>query len=186
MEHARKMLLVDPGDFRNIRQHHSLLDKSISDVLSRRDVGDEEKLSLYQQALNKFLVNRRVIERELEEPLKVIEPEVKKDVKEAYLESLTPEERKRAKRVLEDISAYTPLRWDEKGRLIHEGSTIEGSKLDEIVSHELKTSTKRRRTKPPIGWYTYSTYRDRQTVTPTTLLTPRPQRRKKTPSWQSY
>ena len=119
---------MDPGDFRKIRQHHSLLDKSIGDVLSRRDVGDEEKLSLYQQALNKLLVNRKVIERELEEPLKVTEPEVKKDVKEAYIENLTPEKRKRAKRVLEDISAYTPLRWDEKGRLIHDRSTIEGSK----------------------------------------------------------
>ena len=64
----------------------------LSDVFSRRDVGDEEKLSFYQLALNKFLVNRRVIEKELEEPLKVTEPEVKKDVKEAYLESLTPEE----------------------------------------------------------------------------------------------
>ena len=150
MKHVRKMLLVDPVDFRNISQHHSLLDKSISDVLSRRDV-DEEKLSLYQQALNEFLVNRRVIERELEEPLKVTEPEVRKDVNEAYHECLVPEERKRAKIVVEDISAYTALHWDEKGRLIHEGSTIEDLKFDEIVSHELKTDNKRRRTKPPIG-----------------------------------
>ena len=69
------MLLVDPDDFRNIRQHHSLLNKSISDVSTRRD---EKKLSLHQQTLNKLLVNKRVIERELEEPLKVTEPEVKK------------------------------------------------------------------------------------------------------------
>ena len=130
--------------------------------------------------MNKFLINRRVIERELEEPLKVTESEVKKNVKEAYIESLTPVERKRTKRVFKDISAYTPLRWDEKGRLIHEGSTIEGSKLDDIVSYELKTNTKRSRTKPPIGWDTYSTYRGRQTVTPTTHITSRPQRRIKT------
>ena len=185
MEHARKMLLVDPGDFRNIRQHHSLLDKSISDVLSRRDIGDEEKLSLYQQALNRFLVNRRTIEKELEEPLKVTEPEVKQNIKEAYLESLDPEERKRAQRILEDLGAYTPLRWDEKGRMIHEGRTIEDSKLNKLISHKLKSVNKRKKSKPPIGWETYSTYRGRQT-TPASHITPRPQRRMKAPSWQLY
>ena len=37
MEHARKLMLVDPANFdvRNIKRHYTLLDQSISDVLDR-------------------------------------------------------------------------------------------------------------------------------------------------------
>ncbi len=71
MEHAKKLMLVDPADVRNIKRHYSLLDQNISDVLSREDVDDRAKLRLYQSALNKFLINRQSVENELNAPLKV-------------------------------------------------------------------------------------------------------------------
>lgn len=72
MEHARKLMLVDPAnlDVRNVKRHYTLLDQSISDVLDRRDVDVRTKLQLYQAAVNKFLLNKQNVENELKGPLK--------------------------------------------------------------------------------------------------------------------
>ena len=66
MEHARKLMLVDPANFdvRNVKRHYTLLDQSISDVLDRRDVDARTKLQLYQAAVNKFLLNKQNVENE--------------------------------------------------------------------------------------------------------------------------
>ena len=63
------MYLVDSvyPDLRNVKKHYSDLDKNVSEVLERRDIKDDEKLALYHQALNKYLINRRAVETELEE-----------------------------------------------------------------------------------------------------------------------
>jgi hypothetical protein len=71
MEHVKKMMLIDSHDFRNVKQHHSAIDRDISDVLNRQGLDDVEKLRLYQQTLNKFLISRQNIENELDKPFKV-------------------------------------------------------------------------------------------------------------------
>ncbi len=68
------MLLVDANvsnDFKNVRRHYSLLDQTVSDVLNRNDMNDYDKIKLYQQALNKYIVNRDNIVTELDKPVKV-------------------------------------------------------------------------------------------------------------------
>jgi hypothetical protein len=71
MEHAKKMMLIDSHDFRNAKRHHLAIDQDISDVLNRQGLDDAEKLRLYQQTLNKFLLSRQNIENELNKPIKV-------------------------------------------------------------------------------------------------------------------
>ena len=74
MEHAKRMTLVDSNfavDPRNIKRHYSSLDQSVVDILNREDIDDYEKLILYRIALNKFLVNKKNLEADLYEPLKV-------------------------------------------------------------------------------------------------------------------
>jgi hypothetical protein len=73
MEHARKLMLIDSNfDTRNVKKRYSQLDKSISEVLeSDESVDEREKVRRYQQALNRFLLNRESVERELEQPAKV-------------------------------------------------------------------------------------------------------------------
>ena len=73
MEHAKKLMLVDPANFdvRNVKRHYTFLDQSISDVLDRRDVDARTKLQLYQAAVNKFLLNKQNVENELKGPVKV-------------------------------------------------------------------------------------------------------------------
>ena len=66
------MMLVDANfDLGNIKRRHTLLDQSISEVLDRQNLDDREKIKLYQHTLNKYLVNRKLIENELNLPLKV-------------------------------------------------------------------------------------------------------------------
>ena len=74
MEHAKKLVLVDPTniDVRNVKRHYGLLDQSISDVLNRRNIDERTKLQQYQAAVNKFLLNRQTVEHELKEPSKPI------------------------------------------------------------------------------------------------------------------
>ena len=74
MEHAKKMTLVDSNfavDPRNIKRHNSFLGQSVIDILNRKDIDDYEKLILYRIALNKFLVNKKKLEADLDESLKV-------------------------------------------------------------------------------------------------------------------
>jgi hypothetical protein len=71
MEHVKKMMLIDSHDFRNAKRHHLAIDQDISDVLNRQGLDDTEKLRLYQQTLNKFLLSRQNIESELDKPVKV-------------------------------------------------------------------------------------------------------------------
>ena len=74
MEHAKKMTLVDSNfavDPRNIKRHYSSLDQIVVDILNRQDIDDYEKLILYRIALNKFLVNKKNLEADLDEPLKI-------------------------------------------------------------------------------------------------------------------
>ena len=68
------MTLVDSNfavDPRNIKRHYSSLDQSVVDILYRQDIDDYEKLIFYRMALNKFLVNKKNLEVDLDEPFKV-------------------------------------------------------------------------------------------------------------------
>ena len=74
MEHAKKMALVDSNfviDPRNIKKNYSSLDQNVVYVFNRQDIDNYGKLVLYRIALNKFLINKRALETDLDEPLKV-------------------------------------------------------------------------------------------------------------------
>ena len=74
MKHAKKMTLVDSNfviDPRNIKKHYSSLDQGVADVLNRQDIDHYGKLVFYRIALNKFLINTKSLEFDLDKPLKV-------------------------------------------------------------------------------------------------------------------
>ena len=194
MERVKKMYLVDSvyPDLRNVKKHYSDLDRNVSEVLERRDIKDDEKLALYHQALNKYLINRRAVETELEEkPPKIrLETPKEKSVAEKYLDALQEgEERKKAERIIADVKAYTPLDWDEKGRLVHRGRVVEGSSLPEIVGHHIALAEKKKpkATKGPTGWETFEEYRSDIAPTPTpTRRSKRRRQRRFGLDWEFY
>jgi len=149
MEHSKKMMLVDPNDLRSVKKHHSLLDRDISNVLNLQSASDSEKARLYQQTLARFLINRQAIEADFKEPINVRETPKEKSVEETFISGLPFEQRAKATQVLEDLFAYTPLRWDEKGQLKSDGQVISGSDLPSLISHELQQGEKKT---TPIGW----------------------------------
>ena len=166
---------------RNVKKHYSDLDKNVSEVLERRDLKDDEKLTLYHQALNKFLINKSAVETELEEkPPKIrLAAPKEKSAEEKYLETLQAgEERKKAERIIADVKAYTLLNWDQKGQLVHRGQVVEGSSLPEIMSHHLEIVEKKKSkaSKKPIGWETFEEYR--LDITPTPIPVRRSKRRR--------
>jgi hypothetical protein len=161
MEHARKMLLVDANvsnDYKNMKRYYSMLDQSVSDVLNRDDLNEYDKIKLYQQTLNKYIIHRDNVVNELEQPVKVQSINQKETTaEEQVLAELSEPERQRAEKVLENVEAFTPLRFDKKGRMIRDGRIIEGSSLKELVHHELKQK-KNKKTAPPIAWEFFSSY----------------------------
>ena len=119
----------------------------MSEVLERRDIKDDEKLALYHQALNKYLINRCAVETKLEEKPPEIRLETPKEkrAEEKYLDALQEgEERKKAECIIADVKAYTLLDWDEKDRLVHRGRVVEGSSLPEIVGHHIALAEKKK------------------------------------------
>ena len=51
------MMLIDANfDLGNIKRQHTLLNQNISEVLDRQDLDNQEKIKLYQQTSNKYLL----------------------------------------------------------------------------------------------------------------------------------
>jgi hypothetical protein len=181
MEHAKKMMLVD-ADLRNVKRYYSLLDENISRVLNRQDIADRDKLTLYQQALNKYLANRKTVEHELNQPIKVeVAPPKQPTVKDDFLTGLSEAEREKAEQILSDLTAYSPYDFDEKGRLVREGKSIKGSSLSELVTRELHPPASKKKQKgEPIGWEFFESFRkSKEKLTPGKRL-----RKKKV--WEDY
>lgn len=154
------------SDLRNTKQHYSALDQNVSDVLERADLSDSDKLKLYQHALSRFLIGKQEAEGEANKPVTVQTAAVDKKFEESYLDSLPTDEREKASSVIDDIVAYSPLRWNDKGELIVDKRVVKGSSLDKLVTHELKqqqaspraTSFKKAKKIAPVGWDTFSKY----------------------------
>jgi hypothetical protein len=171
---AKKMMLVDANfgtDLRSINRHYSALDQNITNVLERSDLNDFDKLKLYQHALSRFLISKQEVEGEASKPVSVqsAEPTPKK-IEDKYLDSLAGDERQKASDVIDDLIAYTPLRWNDEGELLLDRRVLKSSDLTKLVTHELKqraaasgTSKKSRKTAftslPPVGYDTFAKYR---------------------------
>ena len=155
MEHAKKMFLVDSRfDLRNESRHHSALDRAISSVLSA-DLPEREKQLQYEQALHRYRTNLTNIEAAANEPVKVQPTAEEKSVKDKIIEAVESKDKAKALQVYDDLSAYTPLTVDKKGRLIEDGTIIEDSNLVDLIAHDVKK--KKKGQKQPLAWEIFST-----------------------------
>lgn len=188
---AKKMMLIDAANFNDLRsakRHYSALDQNVSNVLDRQDLNDFDKLKLYQHTLSRFLINKQEVENEVSKPVNVQTTESKpKGLEETLLESFPAREREKVSGVLDDVVAYTPLRWNNKGELISEGRTVKDSDLSKLIAHEFKRTNKSQKGRDaPIGWDVYS--KNRPMTLTSTPQTKRRSKRKNTkqPAWISY
>ena len=140
MEHAKKLVLVDPMQIRpTIKDKYlSSLDKDISSILNSKS-SDEEKVKLYVDSLRKY---RNVDKDTSHEAPTPSAQTLQQDV----INSIQPSLQYKAKRILDRI--HNVGEWNNRGELIFQQTTIPNSNIVDLVADVLKTKS----TEHPTGW----------------------------------
>ena len=169
MEHAKKMILIDPRVLESLKSDtqpvkdatmESLkdMDHHMKQIMDRADLDLNDKASAYQQALRRFL-NRA--EDYKQKPLgsisiAPIQPdETQKEAKQNdavesnVIESVPITLKRKAKLLLDHIKSNSDLTWNPKGEILYQGKVIEKSNLVDLINDVMR---KRKTSKQPVGW----------------------------------
>ena len=171
MEHAKKMILVEPRVLEGLSRkppveeatHRDLKETTqrMDDVLNS-DAEAYDKANAYQQALWGFL---KRFEQYKDRPLGKVQltsdskpisptskrPEVEDEsgVVREVIASVPISLRSKAERLLQRLKSNPQVKWNELGELEYDGRVIKQSNLTDLVNDVLR---KRRQTPDPLGW----------------------------------
>ena len=135
MEHAKKLLLVDPNARQTIAEKKlSKLDQDVTLILSS-DLPDDEKAKRYIQAMQSF---------KYFDPIK----SKKVDPKDQLLQSLPVKIQPQAKQLLEKIQPY--ISWSDSGELVYKDSVIPYSNIVDLLTSVLQQTNYK--DPDPEGW----------------------------------
>ena len=175
MEHAKKMILVEPRVLENMTRNQPIEDatnrdlketsQSMKDILESDDAA-YDKANAYQQALWGFLKrfeqykDRPLGKVQLTSDSKPISSTSKSGDESTSLEdesgvvrdviaSVPISLRNKAGRLLKRLKSNPQVKWNELGELEYDGRVIKQSNLTDLVNDVLR---KRRRTPDPLGW----------------------------------
>jgi hypothetical protein len=159
MEFSKKMMLVDPrfvNDYQPLIPKTENLRSDIHHILDSAEKDDRGKATAYQQALSKYLNAHRKIASEQSAPVKVefaLDKEPATYDEDTIISSLPKYSRTEAAKLLEQIKDKTVLSWDKKGRLLRDGSVVEGSNIEKLLAQAVaKKSSKSK----PEGWNVFA------------------------------
>ena len=153
-------MLVDPRLVDNFQRplvtQATSLSGDIRSILDVPDIDDRTKVTMYQQALSKYLNSHHRLTDEHAAPIKVetVAKETEEFDENNILTSLPQPSCTDAEELLKLIKEHTSLGWDQKGRLLRDGSAVEGSQISESVENLVKKNKKRKT--EPIGWNVFS------------------------------
>ena len=184
MEHTKKMALVEPRLLASLQQqkYHNhqpnileqelcRLDQAMQDVLDRKDVPQEEKLNLYQQILQKYLLYK-----DKAEPLEVkvvgtpsapqepmpaaatmpvmtpVKDDPKTSIESQIIQSAPKNLRQKASALLRRIKQDDNIEWNTKGELVYKGEVVPKSHIHDLVQDVLR----KRKNHVPKGWETFA------------------------------
>jgi len=156
MEHAKKMVLVEPRQIEKWRETPldkvlSKLDGQIYDIL-HRDIADDEKAKLYSNSLSRYLnINKPSIVTKFESTDKEEEETVKEseDVESMVLETIPKKWKRQASRLLKHLKGNPDVSWSDQGELVLKQTPIAKSHAVDLINDLLR----RRTTIPaPVGW----------------------------------
>ena len=172
MEHARKMALVDPRMLDTLRSPPTptdtlgkkvqALDDEMMTILDRKDLDDRTKVTLYNQVLQQYNV---LSDKHVKEPVRVIAvnesgagagvaegavgapatSRIEADVVDTVAKTMQAKARRLMEHLKRDIS------WTARGELIHEGVSVAGSNVVDLVNYLL-----RKRKTDPTGWQPFA------------------------------
>ena len=169
MEHARKMVLMDPRVLDTLRspppptdtvgKKVQVLEDEMKTILDRKDFDDRTKVALYNQALQRYNV---LVDKRVKEPIRVVSvgkevgAEFEKEKEEVSsmevdVANTVPKSlQAKARRLMEHLKRN--VAWNDRGELIHEGVPIAESNAVDFV-HDL---LRKRKTDDPTGWQSFA------------------------------
>ena len=170
MEYAKKMALVDPRLLETLAtpkrpatlpvKAMSELDEDMKHVLERRDIGEQEKVTQYNQILRRYVTydgkaNQPVEVRITQRTAQVSNPTVageEPSVDRHILETVPSTMQRRAKLILDKIRQNSDMSWDSRGQLMIGEKPIKDTNITDLLNDVL-----RKRKRPhPTGWEAFA------------------------------
>lgn len=146
MNHVKKMALVDPRllpaqpDARRM----SDLDERMKNILERLDLNEVEKVKLYNQALQKYIVYEdksnqppppvRVMVTDDENQVDDAVAINSRDMEAEVMESVPKNYRKKVALLLERLKRNKNLSWNDKGEMVYKGEVYRNSNIVDLVN----------------------------------------------------
>jgi hypothetical protein len=149
MEHAKKLMLVEPRFYRPTIGEKTLsgLDDEIRQTLNA-DMPDDQKIKLYRMSLRKYMSYADNVERVADAKADAKAEEKKALEEKDVLESIAIDDRHKAKRLLTYLKRSAEAKFDHNGELTYRERRLPGSNVVDLIDSVLcKTSTDR-----PEGW----------------------------------
>ena len=139
------------------------LDQAMQHILNRKDVSQEEKLKLYHQILQKYLLYKdkaepmtvKVVgEPSLPEPLTIPSPaeQTQESLEAEIIHSAPKNLRHKASVLLRRLKQDDNIAWNTKGELVYKGDVVPNTHIHDLVQDVLR----KRKTHVPVGWQTFA------------------------------
>ena len=181
MNHTKRMVLVPENTLERLQQRQQILtppvtqtlknvDSEMTDILSSKQLYDEEKAKLYNQVLQGYLTynDQRKgqplhVKLTTHKPVETPKPEsseqsqepttevetIPSAVEEEVIKSLPKLYKSGARQLLDKIKQNRDvLHWNEKGELVYQNKPISGSHVVDLVNDILR----HRKGFEPVGW----------------------------------
>ena len=175
MEHAKKMILIDPRALSEVRESAAgppvpdatstslrEMDLQMRDILERNDMDLEDKANMYQQILRRY---RHRFDQYANKPIGTVTmtpqathqetdqkdshmPKLEKEV----LESVPKTMKQKAQRLMQQLQNHPDLKWNERGELVFNDQVIRHSNIVDLVHDVIR----KRKHSEPLGWKTFS------------------------------
>jgi hypothetical protein len=169
MEHAKKMILVEPAVYEKTHQLRptlpntiSQLDEEMNDVLSNKNIGDHEKWTRYSQVLQRYLHMVKVARKPFEITVTNTQPVPDNDVGQKFDTPLSDGEilscvpktfQSKAEVFLKKLKNTPSITWDNRGVVSIENIVIPDSNVTDLINDILR----HRKSMPdPKGWQIFA------------------------------
>ena len=187
MNHTKRMVLVPENTLERLQQRQQILtppvtqtlknlDSEMTEILSSKQLDDEEKAKLYNQVLQRYLTyyDQRKgqplhVKLTTPKPVETPKPEGSKEketskdsseletiptaVEQEVMKSVPKLYKTGARQLLDKIKENRDLlHWNEKGELMYENKSIPGSHVVDLVNDILR----HRKGFEPVGWSVFA------------------------------
>ena len=170
MNYTKKMYLVPKELFKLIeeKQHQHVapltktigtLDREMEQHLSRSDLPSDTQLKLFDQQSQRWHAYREKDQQPLPitltapSPAPTPEPS-SESIKEQVLTTIPKAFQSKAKWLLQRMEKSDGVGWNDKGELVLDGASVEGSHMVDLVNDMLR---KRKSAPHPVGWEHFAT-----------------------------